>query len=244
MRTTPIDAKGKSLAELLFNKQIRGLLLTRQYASSPADQEHLIQRQERMMPNAPKLESKQLIEGQFVFVQKHDAGPWTHGTILENLGPDHAYRSYCVQLSMSGRKITCNIKHLKPTAITPGDYQSSNQPTQMSDEQMMELIQAKVHGAKLAKKALIQMIDPPSPPKPMSPAVPKKVTWSPTKTVDKPVPPKPVEVTPVKPKLCLKQQTSVKASTKTTKIEPAKTVMTRSGCAVKAPAWKKDFVVK
>ncbi len=90
----------------------------------------------------------------------------------------------------------------------------------------------------------MQIIDPPSPSKLVSPVVPKKVAWSPTMTVDKPVPPKPVEVTPVKPKPCLKQQTSVKASAKTTKTEPAKTITTRSGCAVKAPAWKKDFVVK
>ena len=64
-----------------------------------------------------------------VAVQWEDRGPWTHGTIIGKGDHNHHNRSYKIQVTTTGRIITHNRKHIKPTPITAEDYicyQASN----------------------------------------------------------------------------------------------------------------------
>ncbi len=83
------------------------------------------------------------MEGQNVFEQCKDGGPWTHAIVVENLGPMHEYRSYDARLTTSGIEIVCNIKHLKPTPITAESFKSSQQPTVMTTEQLIDYLNSR-----------------------------------------------------------------------------------------------------
>ena len=60
--------------------------------------------------------------GSTVAVQREDRGPWTNGTIIGNGDHNHHNRSYKIQVPNTGRIITCNRQHIKPTPITAEDY--------------------------------------------------------------------------------------------------------------------------
>ena len=48
--------------------------------------------------------------------------PWTHGTIVGKGDHNHHNRSYKIQVTTTGRIITCNRQDMKPTPITAEDY--------------------------------------------------------------------------------------------------------------------------
>ena len=49
-------------------------------------------------------------------------GTMDHGTIVGKGDYNHHNRSYEIQISTTGRIITCNRQHIKPTPITMEDY--------------------------------------------------------------------------------------------------------------------------
>ena len=49
-------------------------------------------------------------------------GLWTHGTIVGKGDHNHHNRSYKIQVTTTGRIITCKRQHIKPTPITAEDY--------------------------------------------------------------------------------------------------------------------------
>ena len=59
--------------------------------------------------------------GSTVVVQQEDGGPWTHGTVIGKGDHNQHNRSYKIQVTKSGRIITCN-RHMKPTPITTEDF--------------------------------------------------------------------------------------------------------------------------
>ena len=60
--------------------------------------------------------------GSPVAVQWEDRGPWTHGTIVGMGNHNHHSRSYKIQVTTTGRIITHNRQHIKPTPITAEEY--------------------------------------------------------------------------------------------------------------------------
>ena len=60
--------------------------------------------------------------GSTVLVHQEDGGPWTHVTIIGKGYHNHHNRSYKIQVTNTGRIITCNRQHIKPTPITAEDY--------------------------------------------------------------------------------------------------------------------------
>ena len=60
--------------------------------------------------------------GSTVAVQWEDGEPWTHGTIVGMGNHNHHSRSYKIQVTTTGRIITCNRQHIKPIPITAEDY--------------------------------------------------------------------------------------------------------------------------
>ena len=61
--------------------------------------------------------------GSTVVVQWVDRGLWTHGTTVGMGDHNHHSRSYKIQVTTTGRIITCNRQHIKPTPITAEDYE-------------------------------------------------------------------------------------------------------------------------
>ena len=61
---------------------------------------------------------KSLPIGSTVVVQWEDGGPWIHGTIIGKGDHNHHNQSYNVQVTTTGRIITCNRQHIKLTSIT------------------------------------------------------------------------------------------------------------------------------
>ena len=57
-----------------------------------------------------------------VVVQREDRGPWTHGTIIGKGDHNHHNRSYKIHVANTGRIITHNRQHIKPTPITTADF--------------------------------------------------------------------------------------------------------------------------
>ena len=60
--------------------------------------------------------------GSTVAVQQEDGGPWTHGMIVGKGDNNHHDQSYTIQLTTSGRRITCNRQHIRQTSITADSY--------------------------------------------------------------------------------------------------------------------------
>ena len=60
--------------------------------------------------------------GSGVVVQQEDGGLWTHGTIVGTGDHNHHYCAYTVQLTTNGRRVTCNIQHIKLTLVTAETY--------------------------------------------------------------------------------------------------------------------------
>ena len=60
--------------------------------------------------------------GSTVAVQWEDGGLWTHGTIVGKGDHNHHNCSYKIQVTTTGRIITCNRQQIKPTSITAEEY--------------------------------------------------------------------------------------------------------------------------
>ena len=60
--------------------------------------------------------------GSTVAIQREDGRPWTHGTVVNTGNDNHYDRSYIVQLTTTGKQITRNRCHIKPTNITADSY--------------------------------------------------------------------------------------------------------------------------
>ena len=71
---------------------------------------------------ANKAEPEIFLVGSLVMFQKEDGGPWTHGTIIDHNKEGHHMQSYRIQLSLTGRVVTRNMKHVRKTYIMPWMY--------------------------------------------------------------------------------------------------------------------------
>ena len=69
--------------------------------------------------------SKNLVSlptGSTVVVQQEDGGPWTHRTIEDKGYHNHHNRSYKVCITKTGRIVTCNRQHVRPTPIKAENF--------------------------------------------------------------------------------------------------------------------------
>ena len=57
-----------------------------------------------------------------IAVQWEDGGPWTHGTVVDKGNHNHHNRSYKIQVTKTGRIITPNRKHIRPTPLTAENF--------------------------------------------------------------------------------------------------------------------------
>ena len=57
-----------------------------------------------------------------VAVQWENGGPWTHWTIVGKGDHDHHDWSYIIQVTTTGRRITCNRQHIRPISISEDEY--------------------------------------------------------------------------------------------------------------------------
>ena len=64
--------------------------------------------------------------GSTVAVQCEDGGLWTNGTIDEKGNHNHHNISYKICITTTGKTITHNRQHLKPTPISTEQYTSVN----------------------------------------------------------------------------------------------------------------------
>ena len=60
--------------------------------------------------------------GSTVVVQPEDEGPWTHGAVVDKGDYNHHNRSYKIQVTKTGRIITHNRQHIRPTPITAENF--------------------------------------------------------------------------------------------------------------------------
>ena len=113
IRNTPLVQGLPSLAMLLFNHLVCGIMpvLDRKPASVDNDDEHhkiLMYRQGKNDPNNDTSQAFVSIPiGSTVAVQWEDGGPWTHGTIVGKGDHNHHNRSYKIQVTTTGKLITC-----------------------------------------------------------------------------------------------------------------------------------------
>ena len=63
-----------------------------------------------------------ILIGSNVVVQWEDWGLWIHGTIGVKGNHNHHNVSYKIHVTTTGRIMTCNRQHIKPTPITAEDY--------------------------------------------------------------------------------------------------------------------------
>ena len=113
-----------SLATLLFNCLVCGIMpvIDRKPIGRDNDDEHhskLIHRQHKNGTNSdasPVFASIPI--GSTVVIQCKDSGPWTHGSIAGKRNHNHHNQPYIIQVTTTGRRITCNRQHIKPTSIT------------------------------------------------------------------------------------------------------------------------------
>ena len=124
--TTALGPGLPSLATLLFNRQVQGIMpvLDHKPIRQDHDDDHygkLMDMQHKNDNNTPQVFSYIPI-GSAVAVQQEDGRPWTHGIVLNRGDHNHHGRSYTIQLTTNGRCITQNRQHIKPTAVTADAY--------------------------------------------------------------------------------------------------------------------------
>ena len=80
--------------------------------------------------------------GSAVAVQQEDARPWTHGMIVDTSNHNHYDRSYTIQLTTTGRCITQNRQHIKPTTVTVDTYlqHQSNKHSNIKTDPLAEIL--------------------------------------------------------------------------------------------------------
>ena len=127
-RTTLLGQELPSPAMLLFNCPIRGIMpvMDRLPVNTDNDDEHhkaVVNRQCRNEQG--KDTSKNFVSltvGSTVMVQWEDRGPWTHGTIEVKDNDNHHDRSYKICITKTGKIITNNRWHIRPTPISAEQY--------------------------------------------------------------------------------------------------------------------------
>ena len=126
IRTTPLGQGLPSLATLMFNRPVCGIMpvVDCKPIRQDCDDEHhhkLVDRQQKNNNDASPVFAFIPI-GSTVAIQQEDGRPWTHGMIVGTSDHNHHDRSYTVQLTSNGRCITCNRQYIKPTSITADTY--------------------------------------------------------------------------------------------------------------------------
>ena len=124
--TTPLGPGLPSLATLLFNRQVQGIMpvLDHKPIRQDYDDDHygkLMDRQHKNDNDTPPVFSYITI-GSAVVVQQEDIRPWTHGMVVDRGDHNHHGKPYTIQLTTYGRCITQNRWHIKPTAVTADAY--------------------------------------------------------------------------------------------------------------------------
>ena len=101
-----------SLATLMFNRQVRGIMpvLDHKPIGQDCDGDHhnkLVDRWQRNNNDSSPIFAYIPI-GSNIAVLQEDGGLWTHGMILGTGNHNHHDRSNMIQLTTNGRCITCN----------------------------------------------------------------------------------------------------------------------------------------
>ena len=101
---------------------MHGLLPSLPNESDNQIQEALEHKQEHMKLNhdnkhSDKSEPEILPIGTQVMVEKEDAGPWTHGIIIDHSKAKHSMRSYRINCYLTGCIVTRNTKPFRTTVI-------------------------------------------------------------------------------------------------------------------------------
>ena len=100
------------------------LVLDRKPIGRDNDDEHhcrLIDRQHNNNNDASQIFASRP-KGPTVVVQQEHGGLWTHGTIVGKGDRNYHKCSYTIQLTTTGRRITCNRQYIKPTLVTADAY--------------------------------------------------------------------------------------------------------------------------
>ena len=124
IRTTPLGQGFPSLAMLLFNHLVCGIMpvIDRKPVSIDSDDKHYKKLTHRQGKNDPNNYTSQVFVsipiGSTVAVQWKDGGPWTYETIVGQGDHNLHNRSYKMQVTITGRIITHNRQHTKLTSIT------------------------------------------------------------------------------------------------------------------------------
>ena len=124
--TMPLGLRLPSPATLLFNRQVRGIMPTLDYKpiKCNCDDEHhnrLVTRQKKNSNDNATTLSHIPLESTAA-VQREDGRLWTHGKVVNAGDHNHHDRSYIGQLTTTGKQITRNRCHIKPTNITADSY--------------------------------------------------------------------------------------------------------------------------
>ena len=128
VRTTPLEKGLPSPAKLLFNCLVRGIMpvMDRQPINIDNDDKHhknLMHRQAKSDQDSDTSKNFMSIPiGSTVAVQQEDGGLWTHSTVVGKGNHNHHNRSYKIQVTKTGRIITHNRQHIKPTPITAENF--------------------------------------------------------------------------------------------------------------------------
>jgi hypothetical protein len=127
IRATPLSTDLPSPAQMMFNRRFKCLIpsldrLAEHRSQNEDNREELLNRQCVMKANHDKKlsnhsEPELLPVGTEVRVQREDNGPWTHGTVIDHGDPNHHFRSYKVQLTLGGRIIVRNARHVERTDV-------------------------------------------------------------------------------------------------------------------------------
>ena len=126
--TTPLGQGLPSPATLLFNCPVHSIMpvIDRKPIGRDNDDKHhsqFIHRQHKKGTNndaSPVFASIPI--GSTIAVQWEDSGLWTHGTIVGKGDHRHHDWSYIIQVTTTGRRITCNRQHIRLTSITADEY--------------------------------------------------------------------------------------------------------------------------
>ena len=100
-------------------------VLDRKPVSADNDDKHhnkLMHRQGKNNPNNDISQVFVSIPTGSTVVQWEDRGPWTHCTVVGTGNHNHHSRSHQIQVTTTGRIITCKKQYIRPTPITTEDY--------------------------------------------------------------------------------------------------------------------------
>ena len=109
IQTMPLGQGLPSLATLMFNRQVQGIMsiLDCKPIGQDCDDDHhnkLVDRQHKNYNDASPV-FPYIPIGSAVAIQQEDSGLWTHGTVVGTGNHNHHNRSYTIQLTTNGRCI-------------------------------------------------------------------------------------------------------------------------------------------